>query len=251
MLHLERHIMNRILLTVVVLCFATLPTLGAFADNEPPSLDQQLFDSLDDQLFSGLNEDSSDDSGDSTEPRRDESRAPATRPAADGVDVELQRRLGGEDLGSAPRDNPLTHVAESMRDVQQRIGQQDTSRSTQQVQEQIVADLDMMLKQLQQQCQACQAAQSQAESQQAGKAGTPQGQAAAKSPAEDSTTRLGQAETAETQAESQDSLLRQAWGQLPATVRQRMNSAAPEKFLPKYSKLIEDYFRRLSEERQE
>ena len=214
-------------------------------------VDQQLFDSLDDELFSELIEGVTDDSAASTATKGGESRAPATRPAPDGVDVELQRRLGGEDLGSAPHDNPLARVAESMRDAQQRIAKQDTSRSTQKIQEQIVADLEGMLRQLQQQCQACRAAQSQAESQPAGKAGEAQGQAVANSPAEESTTRLGQAETAETQANSQDSLLRQAWGQLPATVRQQMNSTAPEKFLPKYSKLIEDYFRRLSEERDE
>lgn len=47
---------------------------------------------------------------------------------------------------------------------------------------------------------------------------------------------------------SQDQLMQSAWGSLPVDARQQMQSARPERFLPKYEQLIEEYFRRLSEE---
>ena len=44
-------------------------------------------------------------------------------------------------------------------------------------------------------------------------------------------------------------MLKEVWGHLPPRVRAQMQSGAGEKFLPKYEKLIEDYYKRLAEER--
>lgn len=43
-------------------------------------------------------------------------------------------------------------------------------------------------------------------------------------------------------------LLDEAWGSLPAQKRQQLRAARPEIFLPQYSQLIEDYYKRLAEE---
>jgi len=50
-------------------------------------------------------------------------------------------------------------------------------------------------------------------------------------------------------ADRRRELMRRLWGHLPEKVREQMLNAPVEQFLPKYEKLIENYFRRLSEER--
>ena len=44
-------------------------------------------------------------------------------------------------------------------------------------------------------------------------------------------------------------LMRRIWGQLPDKVRDEMQAPMSEKFLPKYERLIEEYYKRLAEER--
>lgn len=46
-------------------------------------------------------------------------------------------------------------------------------------------------------------------------------------------------------------ILDQAWGELPDRIRQELPTPKNESFLPGYEQLIEDYFRRLSEDRRE
>jgi len=43
--------------------------------------------------------------------------------------------------------------------------------------------------------------------------------------------------------------LRRVWGHLPDKVREEMGSSFSEQFLPKYERLIEEYYKRLAEER--
>jgi hypothetical protein len=43
-------------------------------------------------------------------------------------------------------------------------------------------------------------------------------------------------------------LLRQVWGHLPPKIRDQMQSGLIEEFLPKYERLIEEYYSRLAEE---
>jgi hypothetical protein len=45
--------------------------------------------------------------------------------------------------------------------------------------------------------------------------------------------------------------MKQLWGELPEHAREQMLQLPDEEFPPKYESLIEDYFRRLSEEKQE
>ena len=44
-------------------------------------------------------------------------------------------------------------------------------------------------------------------------------------------------------------LVRRFWGHLPDKLRDEMQSSLSEQFLPKYEQLIEDYYRRLAEDR--
>ena len=45
-------------------------------------------------------------------------------------------------------------------------------------------------------------------------------------------------------------MLKEVWGHLPARVREQMQNAASEQFLPKYEAMIEQYYERLTEDSQ-
>lgn len=191
----------------------------------PKSLDAQLLEDLDADLLKGL-------------PGTVKPAIPA-RTAAPGKEPAT-----GEDLGG-PGDaaNPLAIVSERMREVQRRIAGRDTSEATQSVQKQIEVDLAKLIEQAKQQCAACNKSGS-GQGQQAGNAGGNPMPA----PPRDSTNRVeqGTKESVET-ADVQD-VLRRFWGHLPDKIREQMQSSLSEEFLPKYERLIEDYYRRLAED---
>ena len=58
----------------------------------------------------------------------------------------------------------------------------------------------------------------------------------------------GNGETEKGEASVARRVIERAWGHLPPALRERVSSADFDKFLPKYEKLIEQYFRRLAEE---
>ncbi len=66
-----------------------------------------------------------------------------------------------------------------------------------------------------------------------------------------STRPPGNGRTSKADAERTRTMMKQLWGELPERVRQQMLQLPDEEFPPKYEQLIEDYFRRLSEEKQE
>lgn len=231
---------------LLALTFASTPNVVLAQD----SLDDQLFEDLDDDLFSDL--------------------PPLEKPTSEKpeqqseLDRKLQNDLGGEDLGQDSESNPLQKLADAMQRVRDRLNDRDLAVETQQIQGRIVSDLDQIIAQLgkkpppkgkgggskskPQQSKS----QSQKKSQQPPKPGGGKpGQKQSNNPAKDSTTRLGQADTAEVDDATRDRMMQEAWGNLPASVRQQMQSARPEKFLPKYSRLIEEYFKRLSEEKKQ
>ena len=129
----------------------------------------------------------------------------------------------------------------------------DTTMETQQLQSRIVQDFDELLAQLQKQSQPKDGGLppgSKSRSQGSDQSGQQQGppKAASNDLADQNNNRRGQAESNATTQAERDRLWEKVWGDLPATARQQMQSARPEKFLPKYSRLIEDYFRRLAED---
>jgi hypothetical protein len=224
-------------------CLIVSCALKTHAQEQPTSLEEQLSQDLDDDLLSDLAPISDED-----------------KPMSDD-DRQLRRDLGGEDLGQHRAANLIGRVANTMKQIRDRLRDRDLAVGTQQMQARIVRDLDDLIDQLKkQQAQQPQGGgrkksrqQSETQGQQKKKdrttgnsSGSP-----ANTPAGDSTTRLGSAETAELDAATRDRLMQETWGNLPAAARQQMQSARPERFLPKYSRLIEDYFKRLSEEKED
>lgn len=201
-----------------------------------PGLDQRLLESLDNDLFDGL---------DKLPPKPAAGGAERTRP---DVDARLLDQLGeGEDLGE--KVDPLTRIARQMRDVERRIAKQDTSRNTQRAQEQIVTDLNRMIEELQKQCQQCQGGQCNKPGSSAGNQASSSAAQSASRPSSQSTKRLGQADAVRAEATDRQEMLKAIWGQLPDRDRERLVSPDSIRFLPQYEKLIEDYYRRLAEER--
>ncbi|HTN74239.1 MAG TPA: hypothetical protein VL096_03295, partial [Pirellulaceae bacterium] len=195
---------------------------------------------LDDQLLDDLN---SDLLPNVTKP--EQTTPSATKPPIEGEDIEL----------GAPQD-PLAKIGERMRAVETLIGRHDTSAGTQDLQKQILRDLDQLLEQTKKQCQngQCQpgakssSPSSQSQGGQKPMPGSEPGEASNK-PATDSTDELrksGEAKVAE--AAAMDQLVKEVWGHLPEKVRSQMQNVGVEQFLPKYEKLIEDYYKRLAEE---
>lgn len=238
------------LLMLWLLSSVTSMATSVFADQgeqQPP--DEQVFQ-LDDDLFSDL------------EPLKPEKPAPTERPAgADGEsrvttsdeDLDLQPDLGGEDLGGTRGRSPLEQVARTMQRVKTRLAMADTAMETQQLQSRIVQDFDELLARLKQQSRRKDGGSppsSKSRSQGSEQSGQQPGRAKTGSndPANQHGNRRGQVESVSTTRAEQDRLWEKVWGGLPATVRQQVQSARPEKFLPKYSRLIEDYFRRLAED---
>lgn len=172
---------------------------------------------------------------------------------------QLQRELGGEDLGQR-RQNPLSATADTMRQVCERLAAKDTAAETREMQKSIVGSLDKLIEQLKNQ----QNKQSKgggdpspnnkpgdqpkpSKPQQSQNPGKNQG-GQSKQSAKQAGTKLGSPVVAASTGATRDRLVEDSWGSLPANVRQQMQSARPEKFLPKYAQLIEEYFQRLSEE---
>jgi hypothetical protein len=190
----------------------------------PKSLDAQLLDDLDADLLQGL---------------PGEKKPAATgKPAGQG-DPAPGKAAEPESAAT----NPLAIVSERMREVQRRIAGRDTSETTQTVQKQIEADLAALIEQAKQQCAACKNPGS-GQGQQAGNTGgnpTP-------APPRDSTNRVEQGTKEAVETADVKDVLRRFWGHLPDKIRDQMQSSLSEEFLPKYERVIEDYYRRLAED---
>ncbi len=171
--------------------------------------------------------------------------------------IEQSRR----ELGAAAEkedEDPLAQIARQMRESQQRIGRADSGDATQQLQRQIIEELDRLIRQARQKAGQCQPGAGQPQpaappaptGQMPGKPGAA-GQKPGNRPAAANSSRPpGDGRIQKAGLERTRSMMKQLWGELPEHVRQQMLQLPDEEFPPKYELLIEDYFRRLSEEKQ-
>jgi hypothetical protein len=209
-----------------VLLAAILTTVVAHASAQdagpqPPkkdSLDQQLLDDLDRDLLKDL--------------------PGATRSAPSG---------NGDVTPAVQSDNPLAQLAERMRAVEARISNKDTSPETQKLQKQILAELAALMEQAKKQ-----GGGSKKPGNGAGKGSDQPGEGSGNptaGPARDSTNRIEQGTKEATETADVKDLIRRVWGHLPDKLRDQMQASLSEQFLPKYERLIEEYYKRLAEER--
>lgn len=230
------------------------PTAGG-APAQPaaksPTLDQRLSDELDRELLQDLPGATRSESS----PAGQQKPAEKPRNSPSDLDRQLLDQLRqGEDLGEKSPD-PFLTVSRRMRSVEERISQKDTAEATQRLQQQIVADLALLIEQAKRQCSGGQCSQPGA-SKPGGKPGANKkggtgDNAGTKQSAKDSTERLGKSAATEAELAAMKTLVKEVWGHLPPKLREQMQSGLVEQFLPKYETLIEAYYKRLAEERSE
>lgn len=155
-------------------------------------------------------------------------------------------------------EETLARLTGNLEKTDERLRQQDVGEETRQAQAEVVRGLDDLIEHLRQQQQQQQPQQSSASSRsaknqpQASKAQTTQSSAGQKpqpgqQPGEQqANTGQGGGRSLEERRELAD-LYRDVWGHLPETVRQQMDAYARERFMPKYSELLKQYYSTLAE----
>ncbi len=212
----------------------------------PSSLDDALLDDLDNELLDGAG----DLSKPRTTPRRTGDQS-SDDPAGENAETEVI-----DDTVATEAADPLVRIGLEMRKVEELIPEASRRAHAEQLQERIVDDLARLIEQAEsQQSQSSQSQKNQQSQsvakrqkvQQPKKAPGESGEDSNK-PAQDSTNRLGSAESARPDPELFRQMMKDTWGHLPPRDREQMLQNTPDKFLPKYELLIEQYYKRLAED---
>ena len=243
---------------IVISIAAWLGTNGQSVSAQSPQVTPP---SLDDTLFGDLDGNSMD-----TDVERelfgDDPKRPDKKKAVEDEPLS-QRRIDAwndlleQELAEAAVDeakNPLLSIARSMRLVEGLIDENESGQKTQQIQSEIIADIDSLLKRAKKKCQACssqcqsvaQRKPTQPPKKSKPKEGSPKPKAATTSNA-----KPGKAEGETPDMAEMMAVIKQVWGELPEQDRQEMLQSSVEEFLPKYAEMIERYFKRLAEDRRE
>ena len=203
-------------------------------------------------------EDTADDSAADSDPNDDDPAddGPAADSLDDSLDDELLRDLGPADEAAENDDNPLSRIGRKMQEAQRLIAQRQPGEPAQKLQQDIVTELDELLKQARKQQSQQQQSSGSKKPQQSrrDKPGQPQQQPAGgkpeeagNEPARDSTEQQRPEAPAQPDIGQMQDMLRELWGHLPEHERQQVINSTIEKFVPKYESLIKEYFKRLSE----
>jgi len=181
-----------------------------------------------------------------------------TDPARDDSKKKLEAELGAAAI--AEDENPLLSVSRQMRKVAELIAPRDAGFSAEDLkqgrdlQERIVADLDRLIAQAR---KARRRTESEDKGQQAARRtpiGPPPSQAdhggrnPNDNPAATSSLRKEGGKTKGPDMAQVLGVIERSWGNLPQRAREQILELKAEDFVPKYQTLIEEYYRRLSEE---
>ena len=146
----------------------------------------------------------------------------------DGLIYEAAPRAG-EDLGQQSERDPLSIVSERMGHVARHIIEDETLQPAQQLQQEILRELSRLAEEAAQQSQQTSRGASTPRPSQQGDGPASSGTATGSSPAGDP--------------------IEAVWGTLPERVRKGIRSPLQEEFLPEYKHIIQEYYKRLSEQR--
>jgi hypothetical protein len=208
--------------------------------SDPSSLDEDLLKGLDNELLEGAGK-----------MRKPSSSNDGAAPKATDSHAETI-----DDTQSVEADDPLVHISQEMRQVEEYLPQAARRGHAEQLQRRIVDDLARLIDQAEQQKsqkassskqQKSKSTQERKQQQQPKQAKGNSGKDSNK-PAEDSSNRLGKAEAARPDPELFKRMMKDTWGHLPARDREQMLQTTPDKFLPQYELMIEKYYQRLAEE---
>jgi hypothetical protein len=145
---------------------------------------------------------------------------------------------------AAGEPSRIAELARRMRSVEKNLTDGTTGSATQSEQAEIARLLSALLD------AANQGGQKSSKSNDAGKtaSGSAAGKAAAAGAPRESSQRVEHGDLERSQAGDVQSAMRRVWGHLPDKVREEMQASLGEQFLPKYERVIEEYYRRLAEE---
>ncbi len=207
--------------------------------------------SLDDQLPDDRSADPIDELDRELFGPGDEQIKPGDPPGEGPEDLRarLQRELGA--AGVAEDDNPLLEVTRQMREVEGRIARNDSGLMTQGQQQQIVADLERLIEQARKSCQGGKPGSTPSKVAWGGqpKQGPP-GKKPGTTPGVAPVQETGNGENRKPDRQQMQTLMQQLWKvALPLQQRKQLLQSPFDEFLPKYELLTEQYFRRLSEEK--
>jgi len=236
------------------------PSPKAAGTKPPPRLPKDSADSIDAQLLEGLDDELMSDLKDLDLDDAESPKGPSgSRRKLNDLDRELIEQLGrgaGEDVGTEGEGDPLSRIGENMREAQRLIHRADVGEPTRELQDKIVTELETLIREArrrkssssssnnskQKTAERKQVKQPQPSEAKGSGSGDPNNQ-----PAQDSTDRVERDSVHEVDMQDMRELMRQVWGHLPRRDREQMLQSAADVFLPKYSSMIEEYFRRLSE----
>jgi TolA-binding protein len=178
----------------------------------------------------------------------------ASAPAGEDLGDRLRRELGAAAV--AEEENPLLEVAQRMRQVEGRIVRNDAGPQTQGLQRQIVADLEELIRQAQKCCQ--QGAAGGKPSPLGSPAGQPKqgrggmGTKPNPKPGSTSSQQKDDGQPRKLDKQQVQTLVERLWDvALPPQQRNELRQSPFDEFLPKYELLIEQYYRRLAEEKED
>lgn len=146
----------------------------------------------------------------------------------------------GEDLGSRGERDPLLPLELQMRSVQRRLDQGDTGPETQLLQGRIVEQLEKMRDSLEQQRDQTGPLVNRPVTQSAG------------SPAATGNPALGGGGSSQNVLVQEppahlSPAVQRIWGSLPPEVRAQLRDSVVERFVPKYERMLEQFYRRLGQ----
>ena len=240
--------MNRKMSQLRIPGMAIALTLGicivTFADDKPEAAasdsDKQLLEDLQTDLLEGIELDPKP----SEKKPSKEIRQPDL-PEDD--DPSSTKSAGG-----SPDEHPLTPIGRKMLDVEDRLGRHDSSGDTQAMQEEIVKELQELIKnaRMRKGSGSSSGGKSGKTTPRAGlgkKPGAKSGSASRAGATVESTERLGKAAAKKVDPKDVQKRVEASWGVLPEQVREQMRHSAGEDFLGEYELMIENYFKRLAE----
>jgi hypothetical protein len=191
-------------------------------------------------------------------------RRSSTRQQTDGTQSPAAPRFDdlGEDIGQPSGPLALVRVRQGMQRAEsllEKTGSATDASMLQQVgdvQRQVVSQLDQLIAELSKQCQGGQCPPSDQPPKPSQRSAAKPGKTANKSSggktaARDSSDPLNRTDAKSVDTGDIDGLIKDLWGHLPERYREQMMQSFSGEFLPKYELEIEQYYRWLSEERED
>jgi len=178
-----------------------------------------------------------------------------------GDTEEKQSRKLKEDLKQLAHNNklPVEPIIEEMKRAGKLIENHQTGKETQKLQQQVVQNLEALIRQIESAPKTSMQQQNPNEKQQpdhkkksqqqkseAGQKNVPQ---PSQGPARQSSERKEEGQATVGRLDSRNAYIKDAWGHLPPAMRQQLLNIYTEKFLPQYENQVRRYYEALAEQK--